>query len=81
MSPELLRVSDVSSGRRSTTARKMVAQLRKKQKAKVCVKREDVQLRNYNEASEEEDEYEEEGNIENEPKAKGRSEEVLIEFD
>lgn len=81
MSPELLRLSDVSSGRRSTTARKMMAQLRKKQKAKTCVKREDMQLRNYNEASEAEDEYEEEENMENEPKAKGKSEGVLIEFD
>lgn len=58
-----------------------MAQLRKKQKAKTCVKREDMQLRNYNEASEAEDEYEEEENMENEPKAKGKSEGVLIEFE
>jgi hypothetical protein len=81
MSPDLLRVSDVLSGRRSTTAKKMAAQLRKKQKAKICVKGEDVQLRNYNEASQAEDEYEEEGNVENEPKATGKSKGVLIEFD
>ncbi|KAH7256851.1 hypothetical protein BKA59DRAFT_507757 [Fusarium tricinctum] len=81
MPPELLRLTDASSSRSSTTARKMMAQLRKKQKAKICVKREDIQLRNYNKASEAEDEYEEEEKMENEPKAKGKSEGVLIEFD
>ncbi|KAM0246741.1 hypothetical protein ACHAP5_004512 [Fusarium lateritium] len=81
MSPEQLRASDVSSGRRSTTAKKTMVQLRKKQKAKICVKRGDVQLRNYDEGSEAEDEYEEEEKVQDETKAKEEREGVLIEFD
>ncbi|KAM0203863.1 hypothetical protein ACHAPA_007608 [Fusarium lateritium] len=81
MSPEQLRASDVSSGRRSTAAKKTMVKLRKKQKAKICVKRGDVQLRNYDEGSEAEDEYEEEEKVQNEAKAKEEREGVLIEFD
>ncbi|KAF5669227.1 PAC2-like protein [Fusarium heterosporum] len=79
MSPELLRASDASSVRRSPTSRRMMSQLKKKQRDKVRVGRGDVQLGNYDEASEAEDEYEEEKKIEHDPKGKGEG--TLIEFD
>ncbi|KAM0353544.1 hypothetical protein ACHAPU_001556 [Fusarium lateritium] len=79
MSPELLRASDASSVRRSPSSRRMMSQVKKKQRDKICTRRGDVQLRNYDKGSEAEDEYEEEGKVENEPK--GRREGILINFD
>ncbi|KAJ4271787.1 hypothetical protein NW762_000493 [Fusarium torreyae] len=83
MPPEVLRAVDASSGRRS--AKKMVVNVKKKQKLKSRVmKRGDVQERHHDEASEAEDEYEEDEELEDDgirPELKRGMEEILIDLD
>ncbi|KAF9772628.1 hypothetical protein IL306_009661 [Fusarium sp. DS 682] len=82
MPREALRVADALRGRR--TARKVAMLLKRKQRARTRVQRQDVQSRNLEQESETEDEYEEEDEVEEEqakvePKRGGEG--ILIDLD